>query len=69
MQRELQFGNEVQFSSSNKVISNFSPYQYEGAENFTHFENGDAINHYSGSYDDCLNPIIEHEGWQEGYDF
>jgi hypothetical protein len=50
-------------------VSNFSPYRYDGAENFTGYLGGEEINHYSGSYDEVLNALIVHEGWQEGYDY
>lgn len=40
----------------------------QGGEGWEHDATGDRQN-YSGCYDDVMNPIAEHEGWQEGYDY
>jgi hypothetical protein len=39
-----------------------------GGESFEHDDTG-SINNYSGCEDDMVNAQIEHEGWQEGYDY
>ena len=52
-----------------KYTSNFTPYGYEGSENFTNYYGGESMNAYSGIYDMIINANIEHEGWQEGYDY
>jgi len=37
-------------------------------EGWEHHDTGNQQN-YSGCYDDIMDPIAEHEGWQEGYDY
>ncbi|MCY7306986.1 MAG: hypothetical protein LH632_12730 [Rhodoferax sp.] len=37
-------------------------------EGWEHDDTGNQQN-YSGCYDDIMDPIAEHEGWQEGYDY
>ena len=49
-------------------ISNHSGYDHEGSENYEHDDNGDRMN-YSGVYDDVINDLSEHEGYQKGYDY
>ena len=49
-------------------VSNHTGYGYKGSENFEHDDTGSQMNR-SGCEDDMLNPIIEHEGWERGYDY
>ena len=50
------------------ILSNHTGYLSPGSENWEHDNTGSAQN-YSGCYDDMMNAIAEHEGWQEGYDY
>ena len=50
------------------ILSNHTDYKHPGSESWEHDDTGN-IQNYSGCYDDVMNPIAEHEGWQEGYDY
>ena len=70
--------NEEHFTPSNNessakrdrlpIVSNHTGYQQNGGEGWEHDDTGSQQN-YSGCYDDIMDPIAEHEGWQEGYDY
>lgn len=49
-------------------LSNHTKYGGPDSENREHDSTGSAMN-YSGVKDDVMNAFIEHEDWQEGYDF
>ena len=50
------------------ILSNHTRYHYIGSESWEHDDTGNMQN-YSGCFDEMMNPIAEHEGWQEGYDY
>ena len=51
------------------LVSNHSGYGGRpGSENWEHDDTGNFHN-WSGCYDMMIDPIAEHEGWQEGYDY
>jgi len=50
------------------IVSNLTGYRQQGSEGWEHDDTGCEQN-YSGCYDDAIDPIAEHEGWQEGYDY
>jgi len=52
---------------STPIVSDHMGYG-KGGESWEHDDTG-SIQNYSGCYDDVLNAIAEHEGWQEGYDY
>jgi hypothetical protein len=49
-------------------ISNHSGYGYKESANFEHDDTGSLMN-FSGCVDDIYQAFIEHEDWQEGYDY
>ena len=61
-------GKETPDKDKKPYISNHTGYGYKGSENFEHDDTGGAMN-YSGVEDDVFNAFIEHEDWDEGYDF
>ena len=50
------------------VLSNHTGYLQPGSESWEHDDTG-SIQNFSGCYDDMIDPIAEHEGWLEGYDY
>lgn len=50
------------------IVSNHTGYLTKGSESWEHDDTG-SLQNYSGCYDDMMDPIAEHEGWQEGYDY
>lgn len=50
------------------IVSNHTGYRAPGSESWEHDDSGGQQN-FSGCFDDALDPIAEHEGWQEGYDY
>ncbi len=66
----LPSNNESQARLERKpLLSNHSGYSGRpGSENWEHDDTG-SLHNWSGCYDMVLDPIAEHEGWQEGYDY
>lgn len=50
------------------ILSNHTGYKSLGSAGWEHDDTGNVQN-YSGCYDDVMNAIADHEGWQEGYDY
>jgi hypothetical protein len=50
-----------------RLLSNHTGYG-KGGESWEHDDTGHVQN-FSGCYDDMLDPVAEHEGWEEGYDY
>jgi hypothetical protein len=59
---------DPQATSRGEYRSNHTGYSIEGSENFEHDDTGCASN-LSGCVDMVVNAQIEHEGWDEGYDY
>lgn len=65
----LSSGNESATRLNRKpILSNHTGCSSKGSEGWEHDDTGNEQN-YSGCYDDMMDPIAEHEGWQEGYDY
>ena len=59
--------NEAPKLDQRPIVADHTGYG-KGGESWEHDDTG-SIQNYSGCYDDMMNPIAEHEGWQEGYDY
>lgn len=61
--------NESQSTKDRRpILSNHTGYSSPGSEGWEHDNTGNLQN-FSGCYDDMMEPIAEHEGWQDGYDY
>lgn len=61
--------NESQYNKDRvPLVSNHTGYRGEGTESWEHDDTGNVQN-YSGCFDEVMDPIAEHEGWEVGYDY
>jgi hypothetical protein len=56
-----------------EAIRNAVEYDESGkryvSSNLPSFEDGDAFDHWCGCFEESVEANIDHEGWQEGYDY